>query len=315
MKAQFLALCTVLAPLAGQETPRPNRVAWLEIFPEPLPDGQAALSLEATSQWLRPDYEQTGDGRTQARLDGEEWQFTGDLPWRLGPLVLNLRTRLLYRSGGIADQAMQTWHSLFGMPNANRSSAPNFRFAYLLKRDGQVIADLTRPGLHLMDTDLSLLLPFGDRKRGARIGASVQAPTGRASDFTGNGAWDGVLGGTAWQSWGPFRLHGQAEQVLLGLPSGSALRTVLSKRSFTRAWAGLCYQGPGGGFWQGLGLDITLAHSSNPYQVGISRIDAPVWQQHWTFTHTALPRWRFGFSEEAGSYVSPDITGYVTYRF
>lgn len=315
MKAQILALCTALTPLAAQETPRPNRVPWFELFPEPLADGQGALTLEASSQWLRPDFEQSADGRTRARLDGEEWQLMGDLPWRLGPVILSLRTRLVYRSGGIADQAMQSWHKLWGMPDANRDSRPNFQFSYRLNRDGQTIVELSQPGLHLMDTDLALLLPFGDRNQGARLGLSVQAPTGRMKDFTGNEAWDGVVGGAAWKAWGTFRLHGQAEEVFLGLPSDSALRAVIVKRNFPRAWAGIGYQGAGPGFWNGLGLDITLGYSSNPYHVGISRIDAPTWQQHWTFSHAALPHWRFGFSEEAGSYVAPDITAYVTYRF
>lgn len=67
----LLALACVLAAPA-QETPHPNRLAWLSIFPEPLPEGVNQLALEITSQFLRPERTQSLDGRTQAQLDGED---------------------------------------------------------------------------------------------------------------------------------------------------------------------------------------------------------------------------------------------------
>ncbi len=110
------------SPGEAQATPRPNRVAWEEIFPEPLPEAVTGLALEATSQFLRPDRRQGSDGRSLARLDGEEWQLTGDWALALGPGRLNLRLRLVERSGGFADQAFVTWHSILGAPQGGRSS-------------------------------------------------------------------------------------------------------------------------------------------------------------------------------------------------
>ena len=68
---EVLVFAMVAGILTAQETPRPNRVAWFEGFPEPLPEGVAELALETTSQMLRPDLEHSADGRTWARLDGE----------------------------------------------------------------------------------------------------------------------------------------------------------------------------------------------------------------------------------------------------
>lgn len=299
--------------LGAQETPRPNRVAWFAIFPEPLPDGARQLALEVTSQFLQPDFERSGG--TFARLDGEEWQMTGDLPLHLGPGILNLRLRVVHRSGGIADQLLQSWHGLLGADNGGRDRAPDWRLSYHLEKNGVLVGHLDRPGLHVMDSDLAFVLPWGDENSGGRLGASLQLPTGRREDFSGSGGLDGTLGITGWRAFGNWRLHAQAERVIIGLPADSPYRTVLEDRAFNRAWVGFGYQGRGSSLLGGLGLDITLAYSGSPYRVDIPRIDRAGWQHHWTFSHAAIPRWRFGFSEEAGSFTAPDITAFVSRRF
>jgi len=192
---------------------------------------------------------------------------------------------------------------------------PKNRLSYHLECEGVVIASLEHPRTQLMDLDVAYVLPLGGPEAGGRLGASLQLPTGRREDFSGSGGTDGLLGGAAWKRWGPWRLHGQAEWVLIGLPRHSPYGLVLASRHFTRAWVGAGWRGDGQGLLGGLGLDITFAYSQNPYRTGIARIDGPALQQHWTFTHRALPRWRFGFSEEAGSYVVPDITGFAAYQF
>lgn len=299
----------------GQATPRPNRVAWFEGFPEPLPEGVSEVAMEATSQMLRPDLERSADRRTFARLDGEEWQFVGDWALRAGSTRINVRARLASRSGGIADQAIWTWHRLFSMPQGGRGDAPKNRLAYHLERDGRVIGDLSRPGLALMDLDVAWVRPFGTADAGGRVGASIQLPTGRQSDFSGSGSTDGLVGGALWRTYGRWRVFGQVERVLLGLPQDSPLRTVMDKTSFSRAWATLGWLGEGPGPISGIGIEVSLAYAGSPYRTGLSRMDRAGWQQHWTFRHARIPRWRFGFSEEAGTFVAPDLTAFVAYRF
>jgi len=315
MRLRLVGLLMAPLLLCSQETPRPNRVTWLQVFPEPLPQGLPELGLDFSSQYLRPDRAQSPDGRTVARLDGEEWMFTADLPWKLGPAILNLRLRAVHRSGGIGDRAIEGFHALLGLPEGGRALVARDRLDYHLERDGAVVGHLTRPGFALMDTDLACLLPLGTHDAGGRLGGSLQLPTGRRGDFSGSGGVDGMVGAAGWRRSGIWRMHGQMEQVFIGLPSDSPYRRVLGRRTFTRAWIGGGFQGQAPGFWGGLALDLTLAFAGSPYAVGLSRVDKPGLQQHWTLTHRALPRWRFGFTEEAGSYLSPDITIFVSRRF
>ncbi|HEX7552835.1 MAG TPA: DUF3187 family protein [Geothrix sp.] len=312
--ARLVVVCAAMG-LVAQETPRPNRVAWFEGFPEPLPEGVSELALEATSQMLRPDLAHSSDGRTYAILDGEEWQLVWDWALKAGSTRVNIRTRLAYRSGGIADQALWNWHQMFNMPQGGREQALKNQLDYYLLRDGKVVGELNRPGLALMDLDVAWIRPFGTSDEGGRLGASVQLPTGRQSDFSGSGGTDGLVGGAYWVRYGHWRLFGQAERVFLGLPRDSPLRTVLDRSSFSRTWASLGWQGEGAGLVSGLGLEIALAYAGSPYHTGLSRLDRAGWQQHWTFRHTQLPRWRFGFSEEAGTFTAPDISAFTAYRF
>jgi hypothetical protein len=301
--------------LVAQETPRPNRVAWFEGFPEPLPEGVNELAMEVTSQMLRPDLERSSDGRTFARLDGEEWQLVGDWATKVGSSRINVRARLASRSGGLLDQTFWNWHQVFSLPQGGREDAPKNRLAYHLERDGLVVGDLSRPGLALMDLDVAWIRPFGNSDEGGRFGGSIQLPTGKQSDFSGSGGTDGMVGAALWRRYGRWRVFGQAERVWLGLPEHSPLRTVMDKTSFSRTWASLGWRGEGPGLISGLGIEVSLAYAGSPYHTGLSRLDHAGWQQHWTFRHTRLSRWRFGISEEAGTFVAPDLTAFAAYRF
>jgi len=297
-----------------QEAPNSNRHPLFSIFPEPLPDGRTSVTMEASNQFLRTDYEVAGDGRTFARIDGEDWGLTVDLARGFGPLVFNLRLRGIWRSGGCTDQVFASWHTLLGTPRGGRENAPKFRLDYTLMRDSQLIAQLTSDRACFMDTDLAVLYPFGNAESGGRLGVSIQAPTGSRSDFSGSGGWDELVGAALWKSWGAFRLHTQLEYAFLGISDSNPYGTVLERRNQKRAWIGIAYQGAGRGFWNGLGLDIAIGYTESPYSVGISRMDTSGWQQHWTFTHTRLPKWKIGLTEEAGTYTSPDLTVFVKYR-
>lgn len=311
-----LALALALGvSLAAQEVPRPNRVAWFELLPEPLADGRSGVALEGTSQFLRPDRADSADGRSHAALDAEEWQLTLDGAMDLGAGRLSLRLRVVNRSGGFADQAFASWHQALGTVQGGRDLVPKYRHLYSLVRDGREIARLDRPATQLLDADLAWTRTFGDRQAGTRWGVSLQLPNGRLRDWSGSGGPDLLLGGAAWKASGPWRVHGQAEQAWIGLPADSPLRAVMPLRHQARAWAGLGWQGGGPGFWRGLGLDLSLGWAESPYRTGIGRLDRSGWQQHWTLTHRALPGWFFAVSEEAGTYTAPDVTAALGRRF
>ncbi len=310
-----LAALLLATPLAAQETPRPDRVAWLEIFPEPLPDGQDRIAFEVTSQFLRPDRAVSADGRTHAALDAEDELVTVDKAWALGSGRLNVRLRVQERWGGLLDQVLVNYHAALGADSGGRELSPKGLAVMRLQRDGRVVVDAEGPKTQLMDLDLAWVRPFGTADAGGRVGGSVQAPTGRRAEGSGSGSWDETLGGAAWRRVGIITFRTQAEVVHLGITAANPWSAVLAHNHFGRAWAGAAWQGEGPGFWRGLGLSLDLAYTENPFRTGLPRVDNPGWQLHGGIQHRSLPHWHFGFSEEAGTYFAPDVTIFAAYSF
>jgi len=312
--APWAFLLALALPLRAQETPHPNRLAWLSIFPEPLPEGVTQFSLEATNQFLRPDRRNSLDGRTHAELQGEEWELVSDLAAAAGPGRFNVRTRLAYRSSGIASRAIMNWHDLIGVDQGGRDQAPTFKEVYHLDRDGVTVFDLDRPRAQIQGVDVAYVVPWGTARAGGRLGATVQLPTGHQQELQSSGGTNFLAGAAAWRTIGQFRLWAQGEDLWISLPEHSPLRHVVSRGQFWRAWVGASYQGPGGSFLGGFGLDLSFAYNETPYWTRLVRVDKYGLQQTWVFRHERLPRWRFGFTEKGGTFATPEITGFATFR-
>lgn len=304
----------LLQPLAAQETPHPNRLAWLSIFPEPLPEGTTQFALEASNQFLRPDRRDSPDGPTHAQLQGEDWQLTSDFALQAGPGTFNLRLRGVYRSSGIASRAIMNWHDLLGVEQGGRDQAPCFGDIYHLDRKGVTVFDLSSPRAELLAPDVAYAVPFGDLRDGGRLGGSVQLPTGHAQELQSSGGTNFLAGGALWRTFGRVRFWFQGEAVWISLPRASPLRVAVSRGSYGRAWAGAHVQGRGGSFWRGFGLDLSYAYTETPYYTKLVRLDKYGTQQTWVVSHERLPRWRFGFTEKGGTFTNPEITGFAVFR-
>jgi hypothetical protein len=300
--------CAVAA--CAQETPHPNRVAWMSIFPEPLPEGDNQLGLEATNQFLRPERETSPDGRSDARLMGEDWELISDLATGLGPGRLNLRTRLDHRSGGIADRIIMNWHDILGVGQGGRNEVPPFQDEWQLVRDGRVVFDSTRPRTIIQGLDVSYAIPFGNGYNGGRYGGSVQLPTGGEEIMQSTGGTNFMAGAAVWHTFSFGRVWFQGEDIYIQLPKDSPLRVVIDRGQFWRAWGGIVV-GP----WHGFGLDLSVSYNETPYFTELVRLDKYGLQQTWVVSHTRCPHWRFGFTEKAGTFATPEITGFTTYRF
>ncbi|MDR3673472.1 MAG: DUF3187 family protein [Holophaga sp.] len=310
--ASFRSLVLFTAALAAcaQETPHPNRLAWLSIFPEPLPEGVNQLGLEVSNQFLRPDRTVSPDNRSHAQLMGEDWELVSDLATGLGPGRINLRTRVDHRSSGIADRLIMNWHNIIGVGQGGRDQTPPFQDKWQLVRDGVVVFDSTRPRTIIQGLDVSYAVPFGDGDNGGRYGGSVQLPTGGERIMQSSGGTNFMAGAAVWHTFRFGRLWAQGEEIYIQLPKGSPLRAVIDRGQFWRAWAGIDL-----GRWRGFNLDVSLAYNETPYFTKLVRLDKYGLQQTWVLRHVRCPHWRFGFTEKAGTFATPEITGFSTYRF
>jgi hypothetical protein len=304
------ALVLACAAASAQETPHPNRVAWLSIFPEPLPEGNNQLGLEVTNQFLRPERETSPDGRSQADLMGDDWELVWDLATGLGPGRINLRTRLDHRSGGVTDRIIMNWHDMLGVGQGGRNEVAPFQDRWDLVRDGRVVFDSDTPRTFVQGLDISYAVPVGDGANGGRYGGSVQLPTGEELHMQSSGGTNFMAGAAVWHTFGFARLWFQAEDIYIQLPKASPLRAVIDRGQYWRAWGGVVM-----GRWRGFALDLSVAYNETPYFTKLVRVDKYGLQQTWIVNHTRCPHWRFGFTEKAGTFATPEITGFTTYRF
>ena len=310
----WAATLALLLPLHAQETPHPNREGFLAIFPEPMPEGVNQIDLEATNQFLRPERQDSADGLTHGELQGEEWELATDLAAPAGAGIFNLRTRLTYRSAGIASRAIMNWHDILGVGQGGRNEAPTFAETYYLKRGDVLVFDLDKPRAQIQGLDLAYVVPWGTLESGGRAGGTVQLPTGHLQELQSSDGTNFLAGIAAWKTSGRFRFWAQAENIWVQLPEHSPLRAVVSRGAYWRAWVGAFYQGPGGSFLKNFSLDLSYAYNENPYRTYLVRVDKYGLQQTWVVRHAHLPRWRFGFTEKGGDFSTPEITGFVGFR-
>ena len=294
--------------LQAQETPHPNRLAWLSIFPEPLPEAVTQVGFEASNQFIRADRELSAHAQTQ--LQGDDYTLVADLATQAGTGRFNLRTRLTYRTEGYSSRMIENWHGLLGVGDCGRSTLPCTQERYVLTKDGVTVFDLLHPRLELQGLDLAYVLPWGDGANGGRLGGSVQLATGGQQVLQSSGGTNFMAGGALWRTFSLGRVWVQAEDIYIELPKGSPLRAVIDRGQFWRAWAGIVV-----GRYNGFGLDLSVSYNETPYFTKLVRLDKYGLQQTWIVTHIRCPHWRFGFTEKAGTFATPEITGFTTYRF
>ena len=222
-----------------------------------------------------------------ARLAGESWTIAADLNWastslvqRAGAerLIVDAETRearvtiarswssgfaaqleipYRYTGGGVLDDAIDSWHDMFSLPEGARALMPKDRIRVAYARGSTVLLDMQSSQAGLAD----IALDFGRSLYATNAGAaaawlSIKVPSGDADRLTGSGATDVSLAlagehrlGERWSAFG------QAAVAWLG--DGERLPD--QQRSV--AWSALA--GVGWRAWRGLELKAQLdAHSA-----------------------------------------------------
>jgi hypothetical protein len=228
------------------------------------------------------------------QLSGETWTLAADLNWasvslvqRAGSeqLVVDAETRearvtigrswssgfaaqvqlpYRYTGGGVLDDAIDSWHELFGLPEGTRAFSPQDRVRIAYASGNAVLFDIQSSQAGLADISLDFGRSLSATPATAAAAwLSIKLPSGDADRFTGSGATDVSLAIAAehrlGENWSAF---GQAGVAWLGEGERLAQR----QRDF--AWSALA--GIGWRAWRGLELKAQLdAHSAVFEEVGL----------------------------------------------
>lgn len=116
---------------------------------------------------------------------------------------------LLHDAGGSFDSLIDRWHGWFGLPRGQRPNFPRNRLAYSYSGLAAVNVGRSHTSLGDAAAELGWFLR-DDATQSLSFWAGFEAPTGKASDATGNGAWDASLWVHAALRGARWRLGGEA---------------------------------------------------------------------------------------------------------
>jgi len=162
-----------------------------------------------------------------------------------------------YTGGGVLDEAIDSWHDFFSLPEGARSTMPTDRIRIVYQRAGATLLDVDSSVSGL--GDVSLDFGYSLRSTSATAAAawlSIKVPTGDADQLTGTEATDVSLSiagehGLS-EDWSVF---GQASVTRLG--DGDRL-SALQRDVVWSGFAGVSWHA-----WRGLQLKAQIdAHSA-----------------------------------------------------
>jgi uncharacterized protein DUF3187 len=263
LKRPGIAAALLLSANASAAAPFPTRdlnplLAGFGL-PSALParPSSESWSVAADLNWASTSLAQRADGE-QLIVDAEtrEARVTIGRSWPSG-FAAQLELPYRYTGGGVLDEAIDSWHDLFSLPQGARSAMPTDRVRIVYDHAGTTLIDIDSSTSGLADASLD----FGYSLRSTTATAvaawlSVKLPTGDADRLTGTGATDVslALAGEHELSkrWSVF---GQAGVTWLG----DGDRLTVQQRDVV--WSG--FAGVGWRAWRGLELKAQLdAHTA-----------------------------------------------------
>jgi hypothetical protein len=131
------------------------------------------------------------------RLDGETSELSIRHRQRLGPCVqLEAVVPFIQHSGGSFDQAIDKWHRIFGLPDANRNDTPYdaLYYGYANSNVDEVRLDSAQSGIG--DVQISIQRSLGCYATSDSTGSEpivrvgIKLPTGALEELRGSGEFD-----------------------------------------------------------------------------------------------------------------------------
>jgi hypothetical protein len=258
-----VAIALLLIPPLAAADPFPTRdlnplLAGFGL-PSALPTRVAgdSWSLATDLNWASTALVQRADSE-QLIVDAEtrEARVTIGRSWSSG-FGAQLEIPYRYTGGGVLDEAIDSWHDFFSLPEGARSTMPRDRIRIAYQRAGAMLLDVDAPESGLGDASLDFGYSLrSTNETAAAAWLSIKLPTGDADRLTGTGATDvslSIAGKHGFnENWSVF---GQASVTRLG--DSDRLSTLQREV----VWSG--FAGVGWRAWRGLHLKAQIdAHSA-----------------------------------------------------
>ena len=120
----------------------------------------------------------SGRGDEQLILDGETWRASFLYKRNVAEhWTVGIEVPLIRQSGGVLDDVIDGWHSLFDLPDGNRNLHPEGRLDFRYNDHGVSAFKLNQSSGGVGDTQISVARTLGDDS-GVLLRAVLKLPTG-----------------------------------------------------------------------------------------------------------------------------------------
>ena len=130
-------------------------------------------------------------------IDGESYIAEINLRYGYSSVIeISMAIPLVYQSEGFLDQAIKSWHNLWGMSNYRRDVFPNNQLNYKYVRNGNTLVDVDTDTGGIGDIVLGTKFQNESMRSSATSIAyrfDLKLPTGDAGKLTGSGAADAAF--------------------------------------------------------------------------------------------------------------------------
>ena len=245
-------------------------------------------------------------------IDGET--YLADINLRYGysrDIELLVAIPLIYHSGGFLDQAIKSWHDLWGMSNDRRDVFPNNQLQYEYSRNGNTMININSVTGGLGDMVLGLKYNNESLRNSATTVAyrvDLKLPTGDADKLTGSGAVDAALS-----------VHAANKSLLRNVNTivyGGAGLVALGKGDILpdiqNDFVGNAYFGAYWNTSQRLALIAQLSFQSSYYESDLDQLGANSFQLYLNAVYAGQDNisYEFGFGENLATDTTPDFLLY-----
>ena len=267
-----------------------------------------SFELAVTSE-LANHYRLSGRGTEQLILDGETWRNSLFLSKQFADgWSVSLELPHYRIAGGILDDVVDGWHSIFGLPDGGRNNRPEGDVLFELAQNGQAFYLLDDGASAFGDVQIGIAYALG-RNNGFHVKATVKLPTGDEDLLAGSGSTDWSvtllrsrevsLGKrAAGYFWGIGAIQlGHADRILYAQEDGGLLGLVGGSLQLT----------------QNIGVKLQLDMHTALYNSQLEEIGEDAFQATiggwWSFTERG--RLDFGINEDLEVSTSPDVVLHV----
>ena len=179
---------------------------------------EAVLSIDMASHMLA-----ARSASERLVLDGETWRPSLALRRGLGEgWEYTIEIAAVAHGGGLFDGFIETWHSVFGLPQGGRDRTPHDRLRIAYARDGRGRVDIGRAVSSPGDLTLGIGRALGPgvlSNDGLALRGAVRIPTGDGDALAGASEPSAALWAeTSGQLWGSDWLYGAAAGALAAKP-------------------------------------------------------------------------------------------------